>query len=84
MNLQVYQFNRLAYFVDLFPLGETISAQEVLAIIGGVAGGLEYMHRNRCIHRDIKPANVLLTTSKEVSRCAHQAGVNNKEYKAIH
>ena len=49
-------------------MNKEISASELMVIIGGIARGLEYMHRKRCIHRDIKPSNVLLTRDKEVSR----------------
>ena len=54
-------------FISFLCAGETISVQELMEILGGIARGLEYMHSRSFIHRDIKPSNVLLTSHKEVS-----------------
>ena len=42
------------------------SVREALAIVGGVAGALDYAHANGVVHRDIKPQNVLLDADGRV------------------
>ncbi len=44
---------------DRYPVG--MPADKVAAIIGAVAGALDYAHRHDLLHRDVSPANVLLT-----------------------
>lgn len=34
--------------------------QEVMRVVGDVAGALEYAHKKGVVHRDIKPANIML------------------------
>ena len=33
---------------------------EVVRIVGAVASGLDYAHRQGLLHRDVKPANIML------------------------
>lgn len=43
-----------------------LSADEVLPILQGIAGGLDAIHRRGIVHRDLKPANVLLGDDETV------------------
>lgn len=39
---------------------------EALAIIGSIAAGLEFAHRNGIVHGDLKPGNVIVTDQGEI------------------
>jgi len=39
--------------------------QEVLHVVQGVAGALDFAHSQGIIHRDIKPANIMLTAEQD-------------------
>ncbi len=43
-----------------------LAAKDALHIIGCIAGGLEFAHRNRIVHGDLKPGNVLVTDNGDV------------------
>lgn len=45
--------------VDRYPAGMPVD--EVVRIVGAVASGLDYAHKQGLLHRDVKPANILLT-----------------------
>lgn len=40
--------------------------REVRAIVGQLAGALDYVHQRGLIHRDLKPANVMITRAGDV------------------
>jgi len=50
---------------DLARAGKHMPLGQVLAILGQVAGALDYAHKKGIIHRDIKPSNILLNSSGE-------------------
>jgi eukaryotic-like serine/threonine-protein kinase len=55
----VMELVRGASLESLLDRGE-LDTRRALAVLDGVAGGLEAMHRSRIAHLDIKPANVIL------------------------
>lgn len=60
----------LLYYVMPYVEGESLRARlnrsgklpldEALYLARGIAGALDYAHRNRVVHRDIKPENIML------------------------
>ncbi len=62
--------NGLLYYVMPYVEGESLRArlnrlgklplEEALYLARGIAGALDYAHRQRVVHRDIKPENVML------------------------
>ena len=42
---------------------EPLTSAEAMAILNGIARGLDHAHKHGIIHRDVKPANILLNTS---------------------
>ncbi len=42
---------------------EPLTASESVAVLNGIAKGLDYAHRRGIIHRDIKPENILMSTT---------------------
>jgi serine/threonine-protein kinase len=55
-------------FVPGGSLGDRIAQEpltdgEALAVLDGIAKGLDYAHRQNIVHRDVKPANVLMDLS---------------------
>jgi serine/threonine protein kinase, bacterial len=51
---------------DSYPGG--IPADEVGAIVVGIARALDYAHQRGLLHRDVKPANILLTDPEDGER----------------
>jgi serine/threonine protein kinase len=49
----------------LLDSGHRYAPEEIAAIVGKVAGALDYAHRNQVIHRDIKPANIFMMADGE-------------------
>ncbi|WP_231986333.1 serine/threonine-protein kinase [Mycobacterium sp. E2479] len=47
---------------------EGMPVREVCAIVGAVAGALDYAHDRGLLHRDVKPANILLTHAEADER----------------
>jgi serine/threonine protein kinase len=47
----------------LFESGETLSNEEKLSLIRGIARGVCHLHRHNIVHRDLAARNVLLTVS---------------------
>lgn len=48
--------------VKLFDLPEPVSDKEKLAILIGIAQGMQHLHRNKIIHRDLAARNILLNS----------------------
>jgi serine/threonine protein kinase len=47
-------------------MGQDISNERIVEIIGNIARALEYAHRSGVVHRDIKPSNILIDENDEV------------------
>ncbi|CAI5526917.1 unnamed protein product, partial [Closterium sp. Naga37s-1] len=62
-QIVIYEFcanGDLEKYLSGGPKKGTLSLQQRMDVLVGVARGLEYLHQFDIVHRDIKPANVLL------------------------
>jgi serine/threonine protein kinase len=50
---------------ELSGRGETMPPQEIVRIVGDVAGAVDYAYHQGIVHHDLKPDNVMLTTKGE-------------------
>ena len=58
----VFDFIPAGSLADQMAL-QPLTSAEAMAILNGIAKGLDHAHKHGIIHRDVKPANVLLNTS---------------------
>src|SRR6202165_1677979 len=58
----VFDFIPAGSLADQMAL-EPLSSGDAMAILNGIAKGLDHAHKHGIIHRDVKPANVLLNSS---------------------
>jgi serine/threonine protein kinase len=66
------KYNRVPYLVTEFVDGQSLRTlietsaplppDQVVSLIGKIADGMDYCHKNDVIHRDLKPENILITT----------------------
>jgi serine/threonine-protein kinase len=58
----VFDFIPAGSLADQMAL-EPLGSAEAMAILNGIAKGLDHAHKHGIIHRDVKPANILLNSS---------------------
>jgi eukaryotic-like serine/threonine-protein kinase len=58
----VFDFIPAGSLADQMAL-QPLTSAEAMAILNGIAKGLDHAHKHGIIHRDVKPANVLLNSS---------------------
>src|SRR5947209_14218661 len=56
----VLEFAPNGSLADLLQSGEPLDRARLLALLKGIAAGIDYAHGQGIVHRDIKPGNVLI------------------------